>query len=232
MILHHGYLRDQGRHDQRGDHRGGAVLHLSIASFAVGIIAMSNVAPEMLHRVVPAGWDNVFFGWHLNLDWSTLLPAASDKIAHDGYGLFGFFVDDAALQGHSDLGGRAGAELRHAARALGQESARGLNDERVGQHRAHLPALLSGHRTYGAGRRVLWSDSIRAMGTNMDFELVLPYALGRFVPVGLLGFLIAGLLAAFMSNFAATVNAAPPYFVNDIYKRYINPNARPRPMSG
>ena len=53
-------------------------------------------------------------------------------------------------------------------------------------------------------------------------------ALGRFVPAGLLGFLIAGLLAAFMSNFAATVNAAPPYFVNDIYKRYINPNAAPK----
>jgi Na+/proline symporter len=31
-----------------------------------------------------------------------------------------------------------------------------------------------------------------------------------------------------MSNFAATVNAAPPYFVNDIYKRFINPNASPR----
>ena len=66
------------------------------------------------------------------------------------------------------------------------------------------------------------------MGANMDFELVLPYALGRFVPVGLLGFLIAGLLAAFMSNFAATVNAAPPYFVNDIYKRYIHPDAPPK----
>ncbi len=57
---------------------------------------------------------------------------------------------------------------------------------------------------------------------------MLPYALQRFVPAGLLGFLIAGLLAAFMSNFAATVNAAPPYFVNDIYKRYIRPDASPR----
>jgi solute:Na+ symporter, SSS family len=36
--------------------------------------------------------------------------------------------------------------------------------------------------------------------------------------------LIAGLLAAFMSTYAATVNAAPAYFVNDIYKRYINPD--------
>ena len=28
-----------------------------------------------------------------------------------------------------------------------------------------------------------------------------------------------------MSNFAATINAAPAYVVNDIYKRFINPNA-------
>jgi Na+/proline symporter len=73
-----------------------------------------------------------------------------------------------------------------------------------------------------------FGPDLRAMGTNLDFENVLPMALGRFVPVGLLGFLIAGLLAAFMSNFAATVNAAPPYFVNDIYKRFINPNAAPK----
>src|ERR1035437_4391284 len=72
-----------------------------------------------------------------------------------------------------------------------------------------------------------FGNDIKAM-PHLDFEMVLPMALGRFVPVGLLGFLIAGLLAAFMSNFAGTVNAAPPYFVNDIYKRYINPNAAPK----
>jgi hypothetical protein len=52
--------------------------------------------------------------------------------------------------------------------------------------------------------------------------------LKNYIPSGLLGLLIAGLLAAFMSNFAATVNAAPAYVVNDIYKRYINPNAEPK----
>ena len=61
--------------------------------------------------------------------------------------------------------------------------------------------------------------------TNPDFESILPEVLATYVPVGLLGFLLAGLIAAFMSNFAATVNAAPAYLVNDIYKRYINPNA-------
>src|SRR5690625_6317298 len=31
-----------------------------------------------------------------------------------------------------------------------------------------------------------------------------------------------------MSTFAATTNAAPAYVVNDIYKRYVNPNADPK----
>ena len=50
----------------------------------------------------------------------------------------------------------------------------------------------------------------------------------EFIPAGLLGLLLAGLLAAFMSTFAATTNAAPAYVVNDIYKRYINPDAQPK----
>jgi Na+/proline symporter len=75
---------------------------------------------------------------------------------------------------------------------------------------------------------VFYTDKIKAMGANMDFEMVLPHALANFVPVGLLGMLIAGLLAAFMSNFAATVNAAPPYIVNDLYKRFVNPAASQR----
>ncbi len=70
-----------------------------------------------------------------------------------------------------------------------------------------------------------FSDQLNAMGAAVDFELVLPFAMREFIPTGLLGLLIAALLAAFMSTFAATVNAAPAYIVNDIYKRYINPHA-------
>jgi Na+/proline symporter len=61
-----------------------------------------------------------------------------------------------------------------------------------------------------------------------DFEKLLPIVLTQHVPVGVVGFLLAGLLAAFMSNFAATLNAAPAYIVNDIYKRFLNPGISPR----
>jgi len=200
---------------------------LSIASFSVGIIAMSKVAPDMLHRVVPAGWDNIFFGWHLNLDWSTLLPAAGEKVAQDGYGLFGFFVVMLLFKG-IPISAAGPAPNYDMQRVLSAK-----NPREASMMSAWVNIVLTPPRYFLViGLTVLaaafYGPNLRAMGTNMDFELVLPYALGRFVPVGLLGFLIAGLLAAFMSNFAATVNAAPPYFVNDIYKRFINPNASPK----
>lgn len=200
---------------------------LSIASFAVGIIAMGKVAPEMLHRVVPAGWDNIFFGWHLNLDWATLLPAANAKVAEDGYGLFGFFVVMLLFKG-IPISGAGPAPNYDMQRILSAK-----NPREASMMSAWVNIVLTPPRYFLImGLTVLaaafFGPNLRAMGTHMDFELVLPYALGRFVPVGLLGFLIAGLLAAFMSNFAATVNAAPPYFVNDIYKRYINPHASPK----
>ncbi|CAN0423473.1 unnamed protein product, partial [Phaeothamnion confervicola] len=64
-----------------------------------------------------------------------------------------------------------------------------------------------------------------AAGDGFDFEKVLPLAINKFIPIGLKGLLIAGLLAAFKSTFASTVNAAPAYLINDIYLKYINPNA-------
>ena len=197
---------------------------LSIASFAVGIIAMAKVAPGTLQHFVPAGWDQLFFGWKLNLDWSALITSANAKIAEDGYGIFGFFVMMLLFKGVliSMAGPAPNYDMQ---RVLSSK-----NPREACMMSSWVNVVLTFPRYFLiTGLTVLalvfFSDQIRAMGTNMDFELVLPYALGRFVPAGLLGFLIAGLLAAFMSNFAATVNAAPPYFVNDIYKRFINPNA-------
>ena len=200
---------------------------LAIASFAVGIIAMMKVAPGMLHKVVPAGWDSLFFGWHLGLDWTTLLPAATAKIAEDRYELFGFFVMMLLFKGIliSSAGPAPNYDMQ---RVLSSK-----NPREASMMSAWVNIVLTPPRYFLIiGLTVLaaafFGPDLRAMGTKLDFETVLPLALGKFVPVGLVGFLIAGLLAAFMSNFAATVNAAPPYFVNDIYKRYINPNASPK----
>ena len=67
-----------------------------------------------------------------------------------------------------------------------------------------------------------------ATATAGDFDRILPAAIYRFAPPGVLGLIIAGLLAAFVSTFAATLNAAPAYLVNDVYRRRINPKASRR----
>ena len=62
-----------------------------VCSFALGIIAMQQVAPESLAAVVPAGWTDISFGWVLDLDWSTIMPAAATQMQNDGFTMFGAF---------------------------------------------------------------------------------------------------------------------------------------------
>ena len=200
---------------------------LSVASIAIGIIAIARVSPEALRRAIPAGWENIFFGWHLNMDWSKLLPAANGKILEDGYAIFGAFFMMMLFKGIL-LSAAGPAPNYDMQRILSTK-----NPREASLMSAMVNVVLNVPRYFMiAGLTILalvfYADKIRAMGSNMDFEMVLPDALSNFVPVGLVGLLIAGLLAAFMSNFAATVNAAPPYIVNDLYKRFINPNASQR----
>ena len=51
-----------------------------------------------------------------------------------------------------------------------------------------------------------------------DPEQVMPMVLEKFLPSGVRGLVIAGLLAAFMSTFGATVNAAASYIVRDFWQ--------------
>jgi SSS family solute:Na+ symporter len=197
---------------------------LSTASITLGIIAMREVSSEALAKAVPPGWDSLWFGWHLDLDWSRLMPSVTSKIAEDGYSVFGLFFMMLLFKGTlvSAAGPAPNYDMQRILSTRSPREASLMN--------AWVNVVLIFPRYFLiAGLTILalvfYSDTLRGMGTNLDFEMILPYTLNRFVPAGLMGLLIAGLLAAFMSNFAATVNAAPPYIVNDIYKRFINPHA-------
>ncbi|MBN1480500.1 Na+:solute symporter [candidate division KSB1 bacterium] len=197
---------------------------MTAASIAVGIIAMNKVSPDMLARVVPEGWTNIFFGWRLELDWSGILNAANAKISQDGYSLFTIMFMMMMFKGLlvSMAGPAPNFDMQRILATRSPKEA-GLMSGFVNL------ALFFPRYMMIAGLTVLalvfFLPELRAMGGAVDFEMVLPYAIRNFIPIGLLGVLLAGLLSAFMSTFAATVNAAPAYIVNDIYKRYINPDA-------
>ena len=58
-----------------------------------------------------------------------------------------------------------------------------------------------------------------------DPEKVLPAVIFSLLPVGLKGFLVAGLMAAAMSTFSSLINSGASYWVKDIYQEFINPTA-------
>ncbi|MES1189690.1 MAG: sodium:solute symporter family protein [Steroidobacter sp.] len=199
----------------------------TIASIGVGIVAMNHVSPETIAAIVPPGWDSIAVHWHLSVDWGQRLIAANQKIADDGYSMFGIFFMLMLFKGVllSLAGPAPNYDMQ---RVLSTQSPK----EAAKMSGFVTVVLMFPRYMLIAGLTVLalgfFMNDLRAMGSNVDFEQILPFVLRNYIPSGLLGLLIAGLLAAFMSNFAATVNAAPAYVVNDIYKRYINPDAPPK----
>jgi SSS family solute:Na+ symporter len=200
---------------------------LTVASIAVGIIAMGAVSPEAVQAVIPAGWKDIFFGWTLDLNWTGLIDAVNTKIQSDGYSLFTIFFMLLVFKGLlvSFAGPAPNYDMQ---RVLATRSPK---DAAKMSWFVNV-ALCFPRYMMVAGITVLalvyFSPQLKAMGPNIDFEMVLPYALKNLIPVGWVGLILSGLIAAFMSNYAATVNAAPAYVVNDIYKRFINPNAPPK----
>jgi SSS family solute:Na+ symporter len=197
---------------------------MTIASIAIGVIAMQKVSPEMLSQHVPENWENIFFGWKLDLDWTGLLDAANTKIVTDGWELFSIFFMMILCKGilQSMAGPAPNYDMQ---RVLSTKSPK----EAAKMSGFVNVVLLFPRYMMITGLTILalvfFSDELNQMGDTLDFEQILPFAIKNFVPTGLMGLLIAGLLAAFMSSFAATVNFAPAYIVNDIYKRYFVPNA-------
>jgi len=204
---------------------------MTIASIAIGIIAMLKVSPEMLAKFIPESWTNIFFGWTLDLDWTGIMNSVNTRIAEDGYSLFTIFLMMILFKGIliSAAGPAPNYDMQ---RVLATR-----NPKEAGMMSGFVNvALFFPRYMMIMGLTVLalafFSSELNAMGEGIDFELILPYAIKNFVPVGLMGIVIAGLISAFMSTFAATVNSAPAYFVNDIYKRFINPKASDKKYVG
>jgi solute:Na+ symporter, SSS family len=201
---------------------------MTIACVAVGIIAMQRISPEMLNAAVPAGWADIAFGWQLDIDWSEKLAAANNKITQDGYSLFTIFFMLMLFKGvlQSMAGPQPTYDMQRVLSAKSPKEAAKMSGFVTLVLLFPRYMLIAGLTVLALG---LFMGDLNAMGENVDFEQILPMVLaGDILPSGLLGLLIAGLLAAFMSTFAATVNAAPAYVVNDLYKRYINADAAPK----
>jgi Na+/proline symporter len=58
-----------------------------------------------------------------------------------------------------------------------------------------------------------------------DREMAYPILMRELLPTGLLGLMVASLLAAFMSTVDTHINWGTSYIVNDLYRRFLRPRA-------
>ena len=196
---------------------------LTTASLLIGVIAMMQCSASEVAAATPEGWSNIWFGWQLQLDWSQLMPQVRQTIAEGGYQYFTPFLMMALAKGilASIAGPTPGYDMQRVLAA---------KDERAASLMSGIvsPVLFVPRYLLIGGICLLalvhFSPELSAQA-NPDFEKLLPEVLQRFIPVGLTGILLAGLLAAFMSTFDSTVNAGAAYLVNDVYLRYFDPQA-------
>jgi SSS family solute:Na+ symporter len=196
---------------------------LTLTAIAIGIIALVKVSPDMIARSIPAGWMNPFFGWRLDLNWDGILSTANAALKSDGNEFFTIIFGLMFFKGV--LASLAGPAPNYdMQRILATRSPR---EASLMNGWVSLVLMFPRYMMI-AGITVLalaFCMPVLRSQQNPDFEKILPLVLSGQVPTGVVGFLLAGLAAAFMSNFAATLNAAPAYVVNDLYKRFVNPNA-------
>jgi SSS family solute:Na+ symporter len=197
---------------------------MTAASVCIAVVAMKNTSAAAISAAVPDGWGNLFFGWKLNLDWSGHIPAVSEQIAKDGWELFGIFFMMMMFKGVlvSAAGPAPNYDMQRILSTRSPKEAAKMNGfvSLVLFFPRYL--MIAGITVLGL---VFFKNEIVQMGKGFDVEQVLPNVIGKFLPSGLVGFVLAGLLAAFMSTFSSTINAGASYVVNDLYKKHIKPGA-------
>ncbi len=196
---------------------------MTIGCIAIAVIAMIHLNGHTLP--VPPGWSDPFFGWNLNLDWTGIINDANKKIADDGYSLFGLFFMMMLFKGvfAAAAGPAPNYDMQ---KILSTRSPKEASKMTGFVSIILLPvrySMVVGLTVLG----LLYYNQLQLNDGNggIDFERILPGAINSFLPVGILGLVLTGLLGAFMGTFSGTLNAAQAYIVNDIYLKYVNKKA-------
>ncbi|MGB3005846.1 MAG: sodium:solute symporter family protein [Chitinophagaceae bacterium] len=196
---------------------------MTIGCIAIAVIAMIHLNGNTLN--VPKGWSNPFFGWNLNMNWTGIVDSANKKIADDGYSLFGLFFMMMLFKGFF-AAGAGPAPNYDMQKILSTKSPKEASKMTGFVSIILLPvrySMVIGLTVLG----LLYYNQLQLSDGSggIDFERILPGTINNFLPIGILGLVLTGLLGAFMGTFSGTLNAAQAYIVNDIYLKYVNKNA-------
>lgn len=198
-------------------------LIMIVGCVLIFAFAYTTVDIAQVYDILPNNWFHFWPERRLSLDWSKTLPFADVKIDQDGFRLFQAIVFMMIGKGiFASLAGPVpGFDMQ---RILSAESPR--DAARMSGFTLlvlFIPLyLMVGGLTLIAFHYML---PLLQQQQTPDFERIVSVVVSTYLPAGIKGIVIAGLLAAFMSTFSAFVNVAPAYLVNDLYKKYLRPSA-------
>ncbi|WP_417368146.1 sodium:solute symporter family protein [Flavobacterium beibuense] len=198
-----------------------------VCSLFVGSIAMMHLADSgiAIKDMMPVGWDSPMFGWELGLEWQNILADAQVKLEKDGYKLFSAIVGMMFFSGV--LKSLAGPAPNYDCQKILSTK----SPEEASKMSGFISIILLPIRYFMTmGLCILgilyFKDlTLGQTADGINFESIMPAVINKYLPVGLVGLVLAGFLGAFMSNFSGTLNAGQAYLVNDIYLKFIKPDA-------
>jgi len=174
---------------------------LTIAGVAIAAVAYTQLTPGALGEALPGDWASIVPRWRL--------PELAGHPTHASYEFFGALVIVWVLKGLL-LNAGGPAQMYDFQRFLAARSAR--DAAKIGASWSLFLVVR------WAMCMALVLLALTAVGDVRDPEKVMPMVLQRFLPAGLRGLVVAGLLAAFMSTFSSTVNSGASYIVRDFYQ--------------
>ncbi|MHC4682016.1 MAG: sodium:solute symporter family transporter [Planctomycetota bacterium] len=182
---------------------------LTLGSIVVAYIAWSNLTPDSLSNL-PEGWGSLSVPWRIEEFTGT---------ENAQFEFFGALVVVWVLKGLL-LNAGGPAQMYDFQRFLAARDAR--DAAKVG---AAWSVFLVVRWAMAVGIALLALTGVAGVS---DSEKVMPLVLLKFLPAGLRGVVIAGLLAAFMSTFSSTVNSGASFIVRDLWQPYFRPDAGER----
>lgn len=195
-------------------------LILVVVVYTVTHVMMNITLPPEFMVSVPAG-DGSFIQVKQTLaNWVDFLPKWEMSMPgeYSQYNLIGmatmFYLLRSTIDGMCGSGGY-----------MIQRFMAAKNEREVGLLSVFWIFLLSFRWPFIMAIAIL-AVSLSASGQVIENpEVVLPTVLMELFPPGIKGLLVAGLLAAAMSTYVAIVNSGAAYWVNDIYQRFLKPEA-------
>ncbi len=179
---------------------------LTLGSIFIAYIAWSRLTPELLAGL-PDGWTSLSVPWRIKEFAGT---------ENSQFELFGAMVIVWVVKGFL-LNAGGPAQMYDFQRFLAARDPR--DAAKVG---AAWSVFLCVRWAMAVGIALLALTGVTGV---TDSEKVMPLVLMEFLPVGIRGIVIAGLLAAFMSTFSSTVNSGASFIVRDIWQPYFRPKA-------